>query len=47
MPDILDIYKKIGKEILDKETHKYIKYEKLFLLFNKIYDVSKKLNSNY
>ena len=45
---MLDVYNKLGKEMLDKEAEKYIRYEKLFLSFNDIIiDINNKLNSNF
>lgn len=44
-PDVLNTYKRICGEILDKEAEKYIKYEKIILEFNDdIIDINNKLN---
>ena len=43
--NVLNTYKRICTEILDKEAEKYIKYEKIFLTFNDdIMDINNKLN---
>ena len=45
--EVINIYNKIGKDILDKEAKKYIKIEKLFLTFNdNLIDITNKLNLN-
>jgi len=44
-PDVLNTYKRICGEILDKEAEKYIKYEKIILEYNdNIIDINNKLN---
>ena len=46
--NVLNTYKRICTEILDKEAEKYIKYEKIFLTFNDdIMDINNKLNLDY
>ena len=45
--EIMDIYNKIGKDILDKESKKYIKIEKQFVDFNdRLIDIKNKIENN-
>ena len=46
VPEALDLYEKMGKELLDKEAKKFINYEKTFLTINdKIIDIFNNLNN--
>ena len=45
--EYLNIYNKIGKDILDKESKKYIKIEKQFVDFNdRLIDIKNKIENN-
>ena len=46
VPEALDLYEKMGKELLDKEAKKFIKYEIIFLTINdNIIDIFNNLNN--
>lgn len=46
-PEALDTYQRIGNSLLEENVAKFIKYEKIFIVYNeKLNDINKQLNIN-